>query len=117
MDNEIRILLVDDNLLDVERTLEALRRHRLGGAVRVARGGQEALDYLFARGQFGMRRRFPLPDAILLDLNMPRPDGYEVLAQVRAADALRRIPVSRCARPRRKANAPSTASRAPTATC
>ena len=93
METEIRILLVDDDPGDLERTLEALRRRCLGNAVRTARGGQEALDYLFGRGQFHARRRYPLPDVILLDLNMPGTDGFAVMRQVRQVEALRRIPV------------------------
>lgn len=93
METEIRILLVDDDAADLQQTLEALRRRCLGHAVRTARGGQEALDFLFGRGLFHLRRRFPLPDVILLDLNMPGTDGFAVLRQVRQAEALRRIPV------------------------
>ena len=93
MEPEIRILLVDDDQADLQRTLEALQRRCLGNAVRTARGGQEALDYLFGHGQFVARRRYPLPDVILLDLNMPGTDGFAVLRQVRQAEALRRIPV------------------------
>jgi CheY-like chemotaxis protein len=93
METEIRILLVDDDRADLQATLEALRRCCLGNAVRTARGGQEALDYLFGRGQFAARRRYPLPDVVLLDLNMPGTDGFAVLRQVRQAEALRRIPV------------------------
>src|SRR5688500_2955192 len=90
---DIRILLVDDNAADVEHTLWALRRRGLGRAVQVARGGQEALDHLFGRGQFQDRRRYPLPDLILVDLNMPVVDGYAVLRQVKEAESLKRIPV------------------------
>lgn len=93
METEIRILLVDDDAADLQQTLEALRRRCLGRAVHTARGGQEALDYLFGRGHFEARRRFPLPDVILLDLNMPGTDGFAVLRQVRLAEGLRRIPV------------------------
>ena len=90
---DIRILLVDDELSDIQATLEVLRRRCLANAVRVARGGQEALDYLFGRGQFEARRRHPLPELVLLDLNMPGTDGFAVLRQVRQREALRRIPV------------------------
>ena len=89
----MRILLVDDNSTDIERSLEALDAHGLARFVRVARGGQEALDFLFGRGQFQDRRRHPLPDIVLLDMNMPRVDGFCVLWQIRRSDALRRIPV------------------------
>ena len=89
----LRILLVDDDLADIVHTREALRRRGLVESLRVARGGQEALDLLFGRGQFGARRRFPLPELMLLDLNMPAVDGYTVLRQMRRCEALKRIPV------------------------
>jgi Response regulator containing a CheY-like receiver domain and a GGDEF domain len=89
----VRILLVDDDRADLQRTRDALAHWGMGEALRIARGGQEALDYLFGRGQFAMRRRHPLPDLILLDVNMPGTDGFAVLRQVKRAPALRRIPV------------------------
>lgn len=90
---DIRILLVDDNAADVERTLNMLRRCGLDTAVEVARGGQEALDRLLGRGQFQDRCRYPLPDLILLDLNMPVVDGYAVLRQVKQVENLKGIQV------------------------
>ena len=90
---DIRILLVDDDPAELERALYALCENLLAKAVRVARGGQEALDYLFGRGAFADRRKYPLPDLIILDLNMPVVDGYRVLRQVKDAEALQHIPV------------------------
>ncbi len=90
---EILILLVDDELSDTRATLEVLGKAGLARDVRVARGGQEAVDYLFGRGQFATRRRFPLPQLVLLDLHMPGTDGFAVLRQMRQAEALRGIPV------------------------
>jgi CheY-like chemotaxis protein len=92
-DTQLRILLIDDNPVDVAVTLDALAHEGLDGFMRVARGGQEALDYLFGRGQFESRRRHPLPDLVLLDLNMPVVDGYSVLRQMKEQEALWRIPV------------------------
>jgi two-component system response regulator len=91
---DVRILLVDDDPNDLERTVEALRRRGLARALHIARGGQEALDYLFGRGQFGRRRAHPLPDLVLLDLNMPVIDGYAVLRRSRNAESLSRIPIT-----------------------
>jgi two-component system response regulator len=89
----MRILLVDDNPTDVAQSLEALRAHGEGCCVVVARGGQEALDILFGHGQFHDRRRHPLPDLVLLDVNMPRVDGFRVLAKMKHCESLARIPV------------------------
>jgi two-component system, response regulator len=90
---DVRILLVDDDAQELEITLDALRRRGLGQAVHVARGGQEALDFLFGRGQFHNRRRHPLPDLVLLDLNMQAVDGFKVLRLMKECEELRRIPV------------------------
>lgn len=86
----VEILLVEDNHVDVKFTKEALREGKIRNNLYVARDGEEALDFLFRRGQFVDACR---PDIILLDLNLPRIDGREVLAQVKSDPSLRRIPV------------------------
>lgn len=93
MTKPIRILLVEDNLMDVELTLDAFREARLSNVVHVAHNGQEALDYLFGRAAYSDRVAYPLPDLVLLDLKMPGIDGHEVLRQVKAAPGLKRLPV------------------------
>ncbi len=90
---EARILLVDDNANDVELTRDAFREERLVNHLAVARSGQEALDRLFGRTLGPDGEREPLPDLILLDVNMPRVDGFEVLRQIKSTPVLRRIPV------------------------
>lgn len=87
------ILLVEDRRMDVELTLDAFREARLSNTVYVASTGEEALDYLFGRGQFTDRAAHPLPDLILLDLKLPGVDGHEVLRQIKLAPVLKRIPV------------------------
>ncbi|HPJ96223.1 MAG TPA: response regulator [Syntrophales bacterium] len=87
------ILLVEDNRLDVELTLDAFQEARLGNAVHVAMNGEEALAYLFGQGNFGDRQQHPLPDIILLDLKMPGMDGIEVLRRIKGTELLKRIPV------------------------
>lgn len=91
--NTQRILLVEDNVMDVELTLAAFKECRMDVVVQVANGGQAALDYLFGRGKFMDRELFPLPDMILLDLKMPCIDGFEVLRQAKTWPALRHIPI------------------------
>lgn len=93
MAESVRILLVEDNEMDVELTLGAFREGRLSNAITVARDGQEALDYVFAQGQYADRRAHPLPNLILLDLKMPKIDGYEVLRRIKSAPEVKRIPV------------------------
>lgn len=93
MSREAVILLVEDNPMDIEVTLDAFRQAGLTNPIHVAQTGQEALDYVFGKGTFQDRRRYPLPDLILLDLNLPGISGHEVLREVKAAHVVRRIPV------------------------
>lgn len=87
------VLLVDDNHMDIELTQDAFREAKHGDLLQVARGGQEALDYLFGRGDFSDRRLHPMPDLLLLDLKMPVVDGMEVLRQVKGTPIIKRIPI------------------------
>lgn len=82
------ILLVDDNDMDVDLTLRAFKRANLSNPVEVARDGEEALAWI-PRWEAGE----PKPVVILLDINMPRVDGHEVLRQLKAHPELRVIPV------------------------
>lgn len=93
MTKPAHILLVEDNRMDIELTMDAFREARLGNSVHVAKNGVEALDYLFGREQYGDREQYPLPDIILLDLKMPGIDGFEVLRRVKAEPEIKRIPV------------------------
>jgi chemotaxis family two-component system response regulator Rcp1 len=87
----VEILLVEDNPNDVEMTVRALKNGqvRLTNHLTVARDGEEALDILFGRGNHNGYR----PGLILLDLNLPKVDGREVLEKIKADPKLRRIPV------------------------
>ncbi|MTI84439.1 MAG: response regulator [Firmicutes bacterium] len=86
----INILLVEDNPADVRLTLEALKDERLYNELIVAEDGAEALEILRQKGKYADQ---PLPDIILLDLNLPRKDGREVLKEIKTDDKLKRIPV------------------------
>ena len=90
--NPVEILLVEDNPDDVELALHAFRRSQITNQVRVVRDGEEALAYLFRTGLFAGRRDGG-PKVVLLDLKLPKIDGLEVLARVRADSLLRTIPV------------------------
>lgn len=86
------ILVVDDNPNDVVMTVAALRKQNLPHLIEVVNDGAEALDYLYRRGDF-VNRDGGHPQAVLLDLKMPRVDGLEVLRQIKADAALKMIPV------------------------
>ena len=87
-----RILLAEDNEHDVELTLSALAENNLANEVVVVRDGEEALDYLFHRGQYAGQAN-GLPAVVLLDLKMPKVDGLEVLREMRADAELKHVPV------------------------
>jgi two-component system, response regulator len=89
-----RILVVDDNRKDLDRTLDTIRTHCGSYEARIAMGAFEGLDYLFGRGRFHERRCHPLPDLVLLDVGMSPLDGVQVLKRIAEADYLRRIPVA-----------------------
>ena len=86
----IEILLVEDNPGDIRLTQETLKEFELRSNIRVARNGEEALAFLRCEGPYGDAVR---PDLILLDLNLPKKNGHEVLAEIKADEKLRRIPV------------------------
>ena len=87
------ILLVEDNASDEKLTLLALRNCHVENQVAVARDGVEALDFLFATGLHAARDPSLLPALVLLDLNLPKIDGLEVLRRIRAHDRTRDLPV------------------------
>ncbi len=87
-----RILLVEDNANDIELILTGLAENNLANEVIVVRDGEEALDYLFRRGIFRLRREGH-PILVMLDLKLPKIDGLEVLAQMKSTPDLRQIPV------------------------
>ena len=89
----ITILLADDDEEDRAMTEEALKESRLANEVRFVADGEELTDYLFRRGSYEDPQRSPVPGLILLDLNMPKKDGREVLAELKGDIGLRQIPI------------------------
>lgn len=90
MPSPVEILLVEDSAADVRLTIEALRDAKVRNNLHVASDGEEALAFLRREGPYSDAVR---PDLILLDLNLPKKDGREVLEEVKADPQLRRIPV------------------------
>jgi CheY-like chemotaxis protein len=90
---ERSILLVEDNPMDEELTLRALKKSRVLNPIVVVRDGAEALDYLFARGVHADRPPDGLPQLILLDLKLPRVDGLDVLRTLRSDETTKLLPV------------------------
>lgn len=87
------ILLVEDNPQDEMLILRSLRKVNLANQVDVARDGQQALDYLFREGEFSERDGPELPMVVLLDINLPRVNGLEVLERIRGDQRTRLLPV------------------------
>ena len=86
----VEILLVEDSPSDTELTVEALREAKVRNHLNLVEDGVQALEFLRRQGKY---RGAPRPDLILLDLNLPRKDGREVLAEIKSDDQLKTIPV------------------------
>lgn len=86
----IDILIVEDNAGDLRLIRDVLLDSKISNQISTAKDGEEALDFLFKRGKFSDRNT---PDLIILDLNLPRKDGREVLAEIKTDTELKKIPV------------------------
>jgi two-component system, response regulator len=91
--NEKMILLVEDNPDDEELTLRALKKNNIGNNLTVVRDGAEALDFLFCTGAYANRDGQDLPQVVLLDLNLPKVGGLDVLRRIRDNETTRLLPV------------------------
>jgi len=91
--NECEVLLVEDNPNDAELTLRALKKHNLANNLYTVQDGEEALDFIFAKGKYASRDlKFP-PKVIFLDLKLPKISGIEVLRKIKSDEGAREIPV------------------------
>lgn len=93
MNNAIEILLVEDSISDAKLTIRALQKNNLCNNIVHLQDGAEALDFLFAKGAYADRKMEQTPKIILLDLNMPKIGGLEVLRAIKGDERTRRIPV------------------------
>lgn len=93
MTDDVRILLVEDDPQDVELTLRAFRGENVHSRIEVVRDGEEALDYLFCRGDYKGRPPDQPPTLVLLDLKLPKIGGLQVLREVKASAECQSIPV------------------------
>jgi len=91
--NAVEVLLVEDEPLDVELTLRAFKKARLTNPIHVVHDGAEALDFIFATGAYTHRRELLPPGVILLDLNLPRVNGLDLLRQLKFDRRTEKIPV------------------------
>lgn len=89
----VEILLVEDSESDLKLTLRALKKANVANRIEVARDGEEALDFLFARGAHSGRLEREHPRLVLLDLKLPKVDGLDVLRAIKGDLSLRNVPV------------------------
>jgi len=93
MNSVVDILLVEDNQDDIDLALHALRQGKVANSIFVVRDGEEALDFLFCRGQFSQRSVDHPPKLVLLDLKLPKIDGLQVLKAVKGDPRTKTIPI------------------------
>src|ERR1051326_520741 len=93
MANNIEIVLVEDNTSDAKLTMRALEKNNICNSLIHLHDGAEALDFIFARGKFSGRHIEDKPRVILLDLNMPKIGGLEVLKEIKKDERTRSIPI------------------------
>ena len=92
-EEETKILHVEDTEMDRLIVKRALEKSKLRNRLFVCEDGEQALDFLYNRGDYTSQKEYPKPDVILLDLNMPKVDGITVLKQIKSDDELKNIPV------------------------
>lgn len=91
--NFVDILLVDDNLNDAELTMRQLRKHNMANNLLHLKNGKEALDFLFGEGEYSGRDIGSIPKIVLLDIQMPKVNGIEVLQKIKEDERTRSTPV------------------------
>jgi len=89
----VQILIVEDNPNDAELTLRALKKHNLANEVYIAEDGEEAIDFIFAKGKFASRSKAKPLKVIFLDLKLPKISGLEVLEKIKSDPSTKKLPV------------------------
>ena len=93
MDNHVEIILIEDNPYEAELAIRSLKKNNLANKLIHLEDGTEALDFIFSRGKYESRNGFPQPKLILLDLNLPKVSGLEILKQIKSNELTKMIPV------------------------
>lgn len=93
MDNYVEIILIEDNPYEAELAIRSLKKNNLANNLTHIDDGAEALDFIFAKGKYENRGGLPKPKLILLDLNLPKVSGIEILRQIKSNELTRSIPV------------------------
>jgi CheY-like chemotaxis protein len=93
MKSKEEIVLIEDNPLDSELAIKALRKNGVNGNIRIIRDGAEAIDYFFSTGAYAKRTVFELPRFVLLDLKLPKVNGLEILDLIRSNRFTKTVPV------------------------
>ena len=93
MNYEVEILLAEDNMNDAELTIRALKQNNLANKLVHVKDGAEALDFIFAQGDYSNRKVENGPKVVLLDLKMPKINGIEVLRKIKSDERTKKIPV------------------------
>ena len=93
MNYEVEILLAEDNMNDAELTIRALKQNNLANKLVHVKDGAEALDFIFAKGDYSNRKVENGPKVVLLDLKMPKINGIEVLRKIKSDERTKKIPV------------------------
>ena len=92
--NSVEILLVEDNITDAELTIRELKKHNMANNLVHLKDGEEALDFIYGTGQYaGIREIQHPPKVVLLDIQMPKVNGIEVLEKIKSDPATRAVPV------------------------
>ena len=93
MENHVEIILVEDNPHEAELAIRSLKKNHLANNLIHLDDGADALDFIFSKGKYESRERLPRPKLILLDLNLPKVSGIEILKQIKSNELTKAIPV------------------------